>query len=377
MKVAIDTGALSSGHSVRGIGVMVGEQIAALKSESSKEEGIEIFPVDFLKEDLSKYDIVHYPYFFPYDLTLPSLGKASATKSSKIVVTIQDLIQLIYPDKYPPGIRGKINFFNQRLRLKNVDAIITISETSKKDIVRFLGVKEDKITVIYLAPKEIFRVITDKEKLREVSQKYNLPEMFVLYVGDVNYNKNIPTLVRACSEINIPLVICGKQAKDVEGGGKGLDVLRGPRDYLRFLQGKPHPELAHYELLIKLFDNRKIMRLGYVSDEDLVCIYNLATVYCQPSFYEGFGLPVLEAFACETPVIIAKTQALTEIAKGAALIADSKEANDFAKKILSLTKDSSKRLHLVRMGSTRLKNFSWEKTAQEMIAVYKKVEEDK
>jgi glycosyltransferase involved in cell wall biosynthesis len=377
MKIAIDTGALSSGHSVRGIGVMVGEQIAALKRESRKQEGINIYPVDFSKEDLSSFDILHYPYFFPYDLTLPSLGKASAAKSSKIVVTIQDLIQLVYPDKYPPGIKGKMNFLSQRLRLRNVDAIITISETSKKDIVRFLGVNEDKITVIYLAPKEIFRVITDKEKLRKISQKYNLPEMFVLYVGDVNYNKNIPTLVRACNKVNITLVICGKQAKDVEGGGKGLDVLRGPRDYLRFLQGKPHPELAHYELLAKLFDNKKILRLGYISDEDLVCINNLATVYCQPSFYEGFGLPVLEAFACETPVIIGKTQALIEIAEGAALIADPKEASDFAKKILSLMKDSSKRLHLVRMGTTRLKYFSWEKTAQEIIAVYKKVAEGK
>src|SRR4030042_2407230 len=115
MKVAIDSGALSSGHSVRGIGVMVREQIAALQRESSKEEGIEIYPVDFSKEDINGFDILHYPYFFPYDLTLPSLSKASAVKSAKIVVTIQDLIQLIYPDKYPSGIKGKINFLNQRL----------------------------------------------------------------------------------------------------------------------------------------------------------------------------------------------------------------------------------------------------------------------
>src|SRR3989344_8528591 len=104
MKVAIDTGPLESGHAVRGIGVMVSEWVKALQDLEKKDDSLEIYPVDFRKTDLSKFDIVHYPYFFPYILTLPG-----HKVSKKIVVTIQDLIQLVFPNKYPPGFRGKLN----------------------------------------------------------------------------------------------------------------------------------------------------------------------------------------------------------------------------------------------------------------------------
>jgi glycosyltransferase involved in cell wall biosynthesis len=234
-------------------------------------------------------------------------------------------------------------------------------------------VESDLISVIYLAPKEIFRKITDKDKLDSVSKKYRLPVKFVLYVGDVNYNKNIPTLIKACDEAGLPLVICGKQAADLERRGVGLDTLTGPRDYLRFLLNKPHPELAHFEQLLKLLENKKVIRVGFVPDDDLVSIYNLASVYCQPSLYEGFGFPVLEAFACETPVVISKTQALVEIAGKAALVADQNDPSDFAAKLLKLINDSSVRLRLMRMGTERLKDFSWEKTARQMLEVYRKV----
>ncbi|MCX6705473.1 MAG: glycosyltransferase, partial [Candidatus Woesebacteria bacterium] len=190
MKVAIDSGPLTSGHAVRGIGVNTRELLGAFKLIPHKN--IQIEEVDFLKEDLSKFDIVHYQYFRPFFIDLPFVKPAK-----KIVLTIHDLIPLVYPKHYPSGIKGKINFvINKYLIKKNVDAIITISETSKKDICRFLGVSPDKVFVIYLAPRPIFEKLEINNRLGrinsqlEIAKHYRLPKCFALYVGDVNYNKN-------------------------------------------------------------------------------------------------------------------------------------------------------------------------------------------
>jgi len=254
---------------------------------------------------------------------------------------------------------------------KNIDAVITISETSKKDIVRFLGISAEKIHVVYLAPRKIFKKLRNEE-LRKVGKKYKLPKRFVLYVGDVNYNKNIPRLIKACKMVKVPLVIVGKHALEVEELGLNLKHLKGPRDWFRYIFNIPHPELAHFKGLVKEFKgNTNIIRTGFTTEEELVEIFNLASVYVQPSFYEGFGLPVLEAMASGTPVVIAKTNALVEIANDAALIADPKDPKDLAEKIEMVLKKDELRKDLIRKGFLRVKEFSWEKTAEEMIEVYK------
>jgi len=374
IKVAIDSAPLSDGHSIRGIGVMVREQIEALKLYGNKAINLDTF--DFNSEkgnnkiEKGNYDAIHYPHFFPYALTLPSVKPAK-----KVVVTIQDLIHLIYPKNYPPGVRGKINFYKQKQRLKYVDAIITISETSKKDIVRFLGIPAEKIFVTYLVPSKIFKVEKDKKRLAQISKKYNLPDKFVFNLGDINYNKNIPTLIDACEMAKVPLVLGGKQALEIEDMSLlNLMDISGPQDWLRFLFDIPHPEHAHYEkLLVKFKNNKNIFRLGYVPDEDVSDVMNLASVYCQPSYYEGFGLSVIHAFACGTPVVITKTNALVEIAGGASLIADPNDINDMAEKITKMLKDNKTQKELIDKGFERLKDFSSEKMANEMIKVYEGV----
>jgi glycosyltransferase involved in cell wall biosynthesis len=346
VKIAIDSGPLNSGHSIRGVGAYTRELINALKGK--------VEAVDFRSADLSKYDLIHYPYFSSFQRTLP------LNKSTKTVVTIHDLIPLIYPKHYPPGIKGNINLFFQKLALRNVDAIVTDTETSKKDIVRFLDIPPQKIHVVYLAPREIFKKVSDLKKLENIRKKYNLPKKFVLYVGDINYNKNIPNLIKACKIANLPLVICGKQAMEIDGMINDMKSIKGPRDFLRFLTGKPHPELSHYNQILKNLDFN-VHRLGYVSDEDLVCIYNLATLYCQPSLYEGFGLPVLESLACGTPVFASKTQALVEIAERAVNFFDPHDTKDIAKSFD------------VKIKNPKLpREYSWGKTAKETMDVYAK-----
>jgi len=367
MKVAIDSGPLQSGHKVRGIGMYTRELVQELKKLKNRE--FKIDAVDFEKADLGKYDIVHYTHFNPYFLTLPK------KKFTKEVVTIHDLIQLIYPKQYAGGIRGNMRYFLQKYLIKRVDAIIAVSQTTKKDIVRFLDIPSNRIHVIHEAPCNTFRRIgKDNATLQRAVVKYKLPKKFVLYVGDINYNKNIPALIEACKIAKTPLVICGKQALDVENQGVDLPSLRGPRDWLRFVFGRPHPELAHYKKLLKEFKtNKDIFRLGYVPIDDLVAVYNLASVYVQPSFYEGFGLPVLEAMACETPVVIAKNNALVEVAGKAALRANPKDPKDLANKIRQVLNNESTRIKLIREGNKRVKDFSWAKTTKETVKVYKSV----
>ena len=372
-KIAIDTGPLNSGHSVRGIGVNTRELINSFKKLNEKDlvigrDKIKIEAVDFSKADLSKFDIVHYPYFNPFFPTLPISKQAK-----RVVLTIHDLIPLIYPKNYPPGFKGKFNFAIQKHRLKNVDVIITISETSKKDIVRFLKVNSSKIHVIYLAQRGIFKPIKENV-LEKVRRKYKLPRKFVLYVGDINYNKNILSLIKACKLIKTPLVIVGKQALDIEDMGMELMDIHGPRDWIRFLFNKPHPELAHYETLLSEFRNGDdIYRLGFVPDEDLVAIYNLASVYVQPSYYEGFGLPLLEAMACGTPVVASKIGAHKEIAGDAVLYFNPKSVKNLVRVLKKVLKSKNIRERLIEDGFKKSKEYSWKKVAKEISNVYKNV----
>lgn len=346
MKVAIDSGPLVTGHAIRGIGAHTKLLIEHLE----KIKDVKIDVLDFSKTDLSKYDIAHIPSFNPFFLSLPFKKPTKRT-----VLTIHDLIPLIYPEHYPSGIRGSLNFFIQKILIKNVDTILTISETSKKDICRFLDVSPDKVKVIYLAPREVFREIKDESLLQKIRKKYSLPNDFVLYVGDVNYNKNLFGLSEACKLAGIPLVIVGKQAKSEEIDRKHIEN----RPFVRFLN--------------KFGGDPSIIRVGFVSDEDLVGIYNLATLYCQPSFYEGFGLSVLEAFASGVPVVAARTQALVEIGEPACIFADPKDPKDIAEKISTVLADEVLRNQLIETGKVVVKNYSWEKTARETLEVYKEI----
>lgn len=373
MKIAIDSGPVAGGHSWRGIGVNTRELISGLLEAKDKTWTIDSF--DFAGEHESgfaKYDIVHLTSFNPYFVSIP-FNKSGY----KLVLTIHDLIPLIYPANYAAGLKGKIRFLiNKFLVRQNVDAIITISETSKKDIVRFLGVRPEMVHVVYLAPKSVFRKIENglhpagRKRKMEIKKRYDLPDRFVLYVGDVNYNKNVLKLIKACKILKVPLVICGKQAAEIESR-ININELNGPMDYFRYLFGMLHPEISHYKELVRATSG--VIRLGFVPDSDLVGIYNLASVYVQPSLYEGFGIPVLEAMASGVPVVASKTQALVEIAGDASLYADPKSMDDIAQKISMVIKDRALRERLVKKGLETAREYSWAKSAKGVLGVYQEV----
>lgn len=328
LKVAIDSGPLHSSDSVRGIGTYTRELLKALKMEG----------IDVSKADLSKYDIVHFTRFRPFFVSLPF----SKPKNTKFVLTIYDLIPLIYPKHYPPGMKGWFRWqINKYLIKRNVDAIITISETSKKDICRFIGVEPSKVTVIYLAAPPVVRKLPKgSQVLTRAKDKFKLPDKFALYIGDINYNKNIPNLVKASRLARIPLVIIGKQITEIVG--EDLD----------------HPELAH----LRGIDFSDIIKLGYIDYEDLSAVMNLASVYVQPSFYEGFGIPLMEAANCGTPIVATKNQCHVEILGEDFSYVNPTDPKSIAEGILHPNKNKE----LPR-------DYSWDITARETMKVYKQL----
>jgi len=325
IKVGFITKSLTDGNAQRGVGFYAKRLLPMLKAHCS-EFGIEILEIEnSLKIENCKLEIVHYPYFDLFYHTLPLLRKV------KTVVTVHDVIPLEFPEVYKQGVRAKLNLYLQGLALQTVDAIITDSYYSLKNIRKYLNIPHEKLKLVYLAADEIF-------KPKKVIKKYNLPKKFVLYVGDVNYNKNIPNLIQAAKLANLPLVMVGRQAKEIEN----MDL--------------SHPELRH----LKNLDFGNVIRLGFVSDEDLVDIYNLATVYCQPSFSEGFGLNPLEALACGTPVASSNLGSLSEILGDNAVYFDPYDVKAMSQAIITSMNNEP----------STINPFSWEQTAAQTLQVY-------
>lgn len=348
MKVAVDISPLKTGHRYRGIGVYTKNLVGALQSIKAPDFSVQLIESGKILKDC---DLAHYPYFDFFFLTLPLI------KKKKTVVTVHDCIPLVFPEHYPPGPKGKVKFFIQKLSLKNVSAVITDSDNSKKDIEKFLGVPEEKINTVYLAADPAFKKLLAGNWQEKNRQKYRLPEKFVLYVGDVNFNKNLPNLIEAFARIEdkqVYLVLVGKAFEKKE--------LEEVRNLLSLISQK------------KISERVKI--LGFIPDEDLVSIYNLSNVYCQPSFYEGFGLQVLEAMACGCPVITSGVSSLPEIAGDAAFFVDPYSYENISEAIQKVIDDEKLRQKMIELGFSQAKKFSWKKTAEETINIYEKILEE-
>lgn len=343
MKVAIDISPTIVNHKVRGIGSYTYNLQQELESANS--------PVDFefFKDPSSppKADIVHYPYFDLFFHTLPIKRKATR------VVTIHDVIPLVFPKYFEVGPKGYINFFLQKLALRNVDAVICDSKTSKADITNKLNYPDKKIFVVYLAAAKQFKKVNNSKILEKVSHKYNLPKKFALYVGDVNWNKNIHNLLEAVKISKISLVMVGQASKD-ESSPQGREITSSIK---------------------KLKIESYVLRTGFVSQDELIAIYNLTSVAVLPSYYEGFGLPLVESMACGTPVVCSNNSSLAEIGPPYVTFCDPDSPADIAKKIDDVvnlpTKDKDE---LSKKLVSHASKFTWQKVAGQTIEVYKKLQ---
>jgi len=349
MKVYFNTKPLENNDRFRGVGYYTKNLLTQFK-KIEKKGGMK------LVDSVDEADIVHYPFFSPFFLSLPQ-------KFNKpTLITVHDLIQLRLPKHFPPGIRGKINWWRQKRRLSNLAGIITVSRHSRRDIIELANYPKEKIHFAHLAANEKFQLMTDKKRLRRIRVKYSLPEKFILYVGDINYNKNVPSLVRACQQLKIPLVIVGKSAVAVDYDRDHIE-----NQDLVWLQKKYNVSSIKYR-----GKEKKLFLLGFVSTEDLAALYNLATIYCQPSFYEGFGLPLLEAMACGCPILSSNQASLPEIGGKGVLYFNPYQKNDLKKSVNSLYSNEAKRKRIAKEGLKRVKEFSWSKTAAKTLKIYEK-----
>lgn len=354
MKIAIDISPLSNAHKIRGTGVYTRLLIEALQRYENQHTYYFITRGYKVPDNV---DIVHYPYFDPFFLTLP-LYKPFPT-----VVTVHDLIPLVFPDKFPAGLRGNVKWQVQKISLNGVSRIIADSENSKKDIVSIVGINAQKVDVVYLAPPEVFRVILNKTQLDLIQKKYRLPERFILYVGDVNWNKNVERLMRAFAFLLRTVFLKGQSFRDMKL------VLVGKAFFDATL--KETQQINSF--IDKAGLNEAVIKIGGVSMEDLVAIYNLASVYAQPSLYEGFGLPVLEAMASGCVVVTSGASSLSEIA-GPAIRIDPYIIESMQKGIVkALALPQKEHEYLVKDQLEWVKRFSWEKVARDTVAAYKKV----
>lgn len=270
----------------------------------------------------------------------------------KTAVTIHDLAFKYFPEAFTKKDLWKINFLT-RLAVKNADKIITISESSKKDILKFYpNVKPENIRVIYHGfDGEIFEKERDEKEESEIREKYGIKGDYILYVGALQPRKNLGILIEAFDKLkakekhdNLTLVLAGEKAWLWE-------------DIFKKIKDSPH--------------KNDIVTPGKVCFSDLGHLMRGASVFCFPSLYEGFGLPILEAFAAGVPVICSHNSSLPEVGGDAALYFDGRDAEDLAGKIKSTLEDGALKNTLIQKGREQIKKFSWEKCARETLEYLK------
>ena len=276
-------------------------------------------------------------------------GMMPAAASAPAVVTIHDMSLSICP-RFHPTRRVILNRPFVNLAARRASAIITVSEAAKQDIVRGYGIEASRVHVVHEAAAPEFRVIHDPRELGRVRERYGLADRFILYVGSIEPRKNLPTLIEAFAR------------RRIAGDLPHQLALVGPYGWLS----------DDIESLIDRLNVRDAVRFtGYVPYEDLPAIYNLAELFVFPSVYEGFGLPVVEAMACGTPVLTGHVAALSEVAGGAAEEVPDLTVEAIGDAIAALTADRARREELSRRGLQRAAMFSWARAAQQTMEVYR------
>ena len=363
-KIAIDVSPLNDGNSKRGVGYYTQNLIKALQKEIKYNPDYQHYQISLIEDcrlKVEDYDLIHYPYFDPFKLTLPSQKKP-------YLVTCHDLIPRAFKKQFPVGIRGEIKWLIQKNRLQKAAYIICPSHSAKYQILDHLHYPTDRIFTTYEAASSNFEKITNKAFLSKIKDKYKLPSKFVLYVGDINWNKNIPSLVKSCLKLKYPLVIAGSAAVKVVPDHPWTQDILWLQSIETSLRAPCLPAGRKRSNLLNL--------LGFVPDEELPALYNLATLYCQPSYSEGFGLPLIEAMQCGTPVCYSEESCLPEIMDFNGLYFDPYSLDSMENALQKMWTNKKLRQKYSQLGLIRAQFFSWKNTAMQTLALYRLVELD-
>ena len=285
----------------------------------------------------NKIDLLHSPHFI-----LP-LHRPCAC-----VVTLHDVIYLACKEDLPSRA-GRLYYRGMMATsVRLADRIITVSEFSKADIVRWLQVDPARIEVIHSGISPAFQRVTDISRLELVRRKFSISKEFILYAGIYKPRKNHAGLLQAFRQM-------------IAAGSRTQLVIAGPMN-----EGEAELRKLARELEI----SGSLIFTGPVDDSDLCALYSAARVYACPSLYEGFGFTVLEAMACGTPVVCSRETSLPEVAGEAAVYADSRSPEEFACALLHVFTDEKLRAELIERGYKNRQRFSWNEAAAKTLAVY-------
>ncbi len=287
-------------------------------------------------------DLLFVPYF-----------SAPMMYPGKKVMVVHDLVASKFAQHYS---KTALAYWNGVLpaSAKRVDHIITISENTKQDLVNELKIKEDKITVIPLAVNKKYKVLRDEDWIEETLEGFGLKNNeFVLSVSTLEPRKNYERLIKAFAgskRREEKLVIVGKK-------GWGYEPI--------------------FDLVNKMNLKDSVIFLDYVKDNDLLALYNTCKFFVMPSLYEGFGLPPLEAMACGAPVIVSNRSSLPEVVGEAAMLVDPYSVEDMQEKMNILLRQREIRKELEEKSLEQAAKFSWKKTAEETLKIFRKVVNEK
>jgi len=265
------------------------------------------------------------------------------------VVTIHDCIHLMFPNYLPNPLALRYARTSIGIAARRASRVLTVSESSKRDILRFVDIPADRIDVIYNAYDERFGVEPREEDVVRVRERYQLHDEFVLYAGNVKPHKNLERLIDAFQLVR----------------QRGLDHLK------LVLIGDEISKYASLRRAVHKYQLHNSVRfLGYLPEETLAIMYRLAGVFVFPSLYEGFGLPPLEAMASGTPVVTSNVSSLPEVAGNAAVLVDPYDPAAIADGIYNVLTDAALRQELRRKGLARAHEFSWEDSIRRVRDIY-------
>jgi len=286
-----------------------------------------------------RLDLFHATHY-----VLPPLLRGRA------VVTIHDIIHLLYPQFLPSRAAHFYARFMIRRALSRADRIITVSYNSKRDLVDYFDVPSTRIEVIYNGVSPRFHPDVPAAERARVAAKHGLPVPYLLFLGGEKPHKNLQGVVRAFAEA----------------------LRRAPLPHFLVLAGPPPRNQLRLEALVAALDLKpRVFLPGLVEEEDLPGLVAGADVLLYPTLYEGFGLPVVEAMACGTPVLTSSNSALQEIAGGYAYLVDPMDVDAIARGIVALATDEKVRADFRELGKKRALDFSWDKAAERTLEVYR------
>lgn len=287
----------------------------------------------------AKLDLMHFPHF-----------NAPIGYRGNIIVTIHDLILSFYPGKSigswfkEAAYRFTLNSIAQKAK-----RIIAVSAYTKKDLIELLGVDDEKVSVVYNGVDDLFATKCEPERIIETRNKLGIPGNYVLYMGLHREHKNLGRLVRAFKEL-------------VDTGYEGMLVLGGKED--------PRTTEAR-EAVRELGLKNRVLFSGHLDFSDVVPLMQGAELYVMPSLYEGFGLPILEAMSGGVPVVASKTTSLPEVGGTAARYFHPLRIDEMAETMREVLGSKKLQKEMVQAGYEQVAKFSWEKMAEETLAIYR------